>query len=304
MIKSMKVTNYLGVSLDFDLTNPVPSGFAILSIDGLGPVKADINVTDIASFDGALYNSSRVGKRNIVMKFRFFPHPTIEDTRLLSYKMFPVKKQVTILLETDNRLASVTGYVESNEPDIFSENEGCQVSIICPDPYFYSEGEDGTTEIVFSSSEPAFEFPFSNESLEEKLITFGIIKIYNERTLYYKGDTETGVTITLHATGQVDNVKIYNTKTAEFINIDTTKLQELTGSGIIAGDTITICTLKGKKSITLLRNSETTNILNCIDKNSTWFQLAKGDNLFAYSATYGATNLQIRISSQTIYEGV
>lgn len=304
MIKSLKVTNYLGSSLVFDLANPKPSGFAILSIDGLGPAKADVNITNIASNDGALFNSSRLNSRNIVIKFRFFPSPTIEDTRLLSYKMFPVKRQVTLQIETDNRIASITGYVESNEPDIFSENEGCQISIMCPDPYFYSDGDDGTQTVEFSTTEPNFEFPFSNESLDDKLIEFGIIRIYNERVMNYKGDAETGVLIELHATGQVDNVTIYNTVTAESMSIDTEKLKELTGNGIIAGDTITINTIRGNKKIALLRGGKETNILNCIDKDATWFQLVKGDNLFAYSAKYGAINLNVKIISRVIYEGV
>lgn len=63
-------------------------------------------------------------------------------------------------------------------------------------------------------------------------------------------------------------------------------------------------TVKGKKSITLLRNGKTTNILNCLDKNADWFQLAKGDNVFAYTAEEGSTNLQFKIENRVIYEGV
>lgn len=57
-------------------------------------------------------------------------------------------------------------------------------------------------------------------------------------------------------------------------------------------------------SLTLLRNGKTTNILNCLDKNADWFQLAKGDNIFAYTAEYGSTNLQFKIENRIVYEGV
>ena len=88
------------------------------------------------------------------------------------------------------------------------------------------------------------------------------------------------------------------------MRIDTDKLAKFTGSGIIAGDDIIICTVKGKKSITLQRAGKTTNILNCLVKNANWFQLAKGDNLFAYTADSGASNLQFKIENRIIYEGV
>ena len=304
MIRSVTVTNYLGDSKVLELANPEPSGFVIASIEGLGPVKSNINTTDLASNDGALYNSARLETRNIVFDIVFLEHSTIEDTRQLTYKYFPIKKPVTLVFKVDNREAMTLGYVESNEPTIFSEREGCQISIICPDPYFYSTGEGGTTVTVFSGVQPNFQFPWSNESLLIPLIEMGIIENLKERTIYYTGDSETGVVIQIHAIGRADNITIYNTGTRETFTIDTDRLQALTGYGIVAGDDIEISTLRGKKRITLLRNGIQTNILNCIDKNSSWFQLAKGDNVFTYIATYGSSNLQFKIISQIVYEGV
>ena len=54
MIKSVTVTNYLGESLKMELTNPYDSGIAITDITGIGPGKADINVTELTSSDGSL----------------------------------------------------------------------------------------------------------------------------------------------------------------------------------------------------------------------------------------------------------
>ena len=39
-------------------------------------------------------------------------------------------------------------------------------------------------------------------------------------------------------------------------------------------------------------------------KNTDWFTLAKGDNIFAFTADSGVTNLQFRIENKVIYEGV
>ena len=62
--------------------------------------------------------------------------------------------------------------------------------------------------------------------------------------------------------------------------------------------------LSVKKSMTLLRNGETTNILNILGKHSDWFMLARGDNVFSYTCDYGEENIYFKIISQTTYEGV
>lgn len=132
MIRSFTVTNPQGESLTLELVRPDLSGFQVKLIDGLGPVDATINFSDFGSGDGAMYNSSRVGTRNIVLTLGFMEKPTIEATRHLSNKYFPNKKNVHIVIVTDERTVVTDGYVEKNNPDIFSSEEGCQISIICP----------------------------------------------------------------------------------------------------------------------------------------------------------------------------
>ena len=185
MIKSITVTNHLGESLKMELARPELSGFAITSITGLGPGKATINKTEVSTMDGDLYNSARVGARNIVISLRYLMKNTIEEARQLSYKYFPLKRNIKLLIETDKRKAEISGYVESNEPDIFSKEEGAEISIICPYPYFYSAGSDGMNTIVFSGVEAMFEFPFSNESTSEDLIVMGSIQHKTEQLIRY-----------------------------------------------------------------------------------------------------------------------
>lgn len=304
MIKSIKITNYLGESLTLEMGSPEKSGLFIKKIEGLGPPKADINAKELATSDGGVYNSARATTRNIVITLGFLFNPTIEDMRQLTYKYFPIKQKLRFRIETDNRIAETYGYVESNEPEIFSKDEDTQISIICPDPYFYSAGKDGTQVTVFSGVEAQFEFPFSNESLTENLIEIGTLQYSTEQNIYYAGDSEVGVLITIHAIGSAGTITIYNTGTREMMKIDANKIKTLTGDGIINGDDIIVSTSKGDKYINLVRDGITKNILNALDKTSDWFQLAKGDNIFAYTATSGATNLQFKIENKLMYEGV
>lgn len=307
MIYSFAVTNYLGDRIKLELGRPDISGFLIKSVTGLGPVKANVNTTEVVTNDGSMFNSARLSQRNIVFQLAFVDTvygETIEDVRQKSYKYFPAKKSVEIVIETDNRYVKIKGYVESNEPDIFSSQEGTQISIICPDPYFHSAGEDGNNVTDFYTIDPVFEFPFSNESLTEPLLVFGEIQIKTEGVITYHGDSEIGVVIYIHAIGKATNINIYNTETREVMSINTDRLGQLTGKGLVASDDIVINTAKGEKSITLVRDGVSYNILNCLDKNTDWFSLSKGDNIFAFTAETGVTNLQFRIENQVIYEGV
>lgn len=307
MIYSIVVTNYLGDRIKLELGKPEISGFLIKSITGLGPAKANVNTTEVSTNDGSLFNSARLSQRNIVLDMVFINTvygESIEDLRQKSYKYFPLKKSVELTIETDNRCVKTTGYVESNEPNIFSSQEGTQISVICPDPYFYSAGEAGNNVTNFYSIDPMFEFPFLNESLDEPLLVFGEIQIKTEGVITYYGDSEIGVMIYIHAIGPATNINIYNTETREVMKINTDKISSLTGKGIVASDDIIINTEKGEKSITLIREGVSYNILNCLDKNTDWFTLAKGDNIFAFTADSGVTNLQFRVENKVIYEGV
>lgn len=304
MIKSVTVTNYLGDKMVLDLFNPKISGFAVEDITGLGPAKATINTTEVPTDDGSLYNSSRLNERNIVMSLRFDWIPLIEDARHKTYKYFPLKKKLNLVFETDRRIVQTDGYVESNEPDIFSNAEGCTISIICPDPGFYPYGDDAITRTPFHVITPLFEFPFENDSLTEPMLEFGNIEKYVARSIWYDGDEEVGIKLILHALGSVRNLTFRNARTREVMRLDTDKLQKLTGQGFVAGDDIIISTVRGEKGATLIRNGVSTNILNCISRDADWFKLAKGENVFTYEAEDGRDNLQITIENRTIYAGV
>ena len=301
MIQELKVRNYRGEEIKMELTKPEVTGFAITDIDGIGPEKADILSSEIATTDGSLFNSSRIPKRTITINITFLPSPTIEDTRQRTYKYFPLKKPLTLFFKTDNRECYINGYVESNEPDIFSKAESTKISIVCPDPYFYSVREYQT---IFYGIQPLFEFIFSNESLTRPLLEMGQINRMTEQTVYYEGDAEVGVVIHLIAMGEATDITIYNTETREKMRIDTDKLKKISGAKFGAGDELIITTIKGKKSVRLLRAGIYSNVLNCLDRDSDWFQLAKGDNVFTYTAKTGDTNLQFRVENQLVYEGI
>lgn len=160
MIRAVTVTNFKGEKLRLDLFNPWDSGLVVMKIDGIGGNKADINTTDISTGDGAYFNSARAQTRNIV--FTLKPLDDVETNRHKTYKYFPVKKEVKLEFETDTRSSFISGYVESNEPDIFNQQETMDISILCPDPYFTIADDSAT---AFNGMEGGFEFEFCDESV-------------------------------------------------------------------------------------------------------------------------------------------
>lgn len=304
MIYSVTVTNYVGDSWEIELANPKKYGIAITDITGIDAVSADIYDQEMASSDGSIYTSSRAKKRNIVISAKLLPVDTVEKVRHLLYKMFPVKRSTTLRFKTETRVCEIDGYVESNAHVIFKDQVTVQISIICPYPYFHSAGNDGENITYFYGTEPMFEFPFSNESLDDNLIEFGSIVNKKENVITYGGDEDVGVTIRIDAFGEAGSITIYNVLTRESLHLDNEKLKTMTGSGIKQGDEIIISTVKNNKYIQLLRDGKYTNILNCLDRDSDWILLSNGDNVFAYEADSGADNLQFRIENDILYTGV
>lgn len=310
MIQKVIITNPKGEALELELSNPEKSGLAVANIEGLGPPKANINGVELATSDGMLYSSARAATRNItftlVMYAREIDSPfgylSVEESRHLTYGYFPLKKKIRMTFVTDVRTVYADGYVESNEPVIFSQQEYATISVICPDPYLYEEGEKKTT---FSGIQPGFEFPFSNESLTEPLIEFGTIWKYTETVLTYRGTVDSGVLITIHNRADTSkNINIYNVDTTEYISIDTDRIEVITGEKYGLGDDIIISTVRGDRYCRLLKEGKYYNIIGCLSRDSDWLQLTNGRNVFAFTAEEGADKLSVTFSYNNAYVGV
>lgn len=305
MIKSFTITNHQNETLHLILTEPEKAGVAVASVEGLNPPKINVNTVDMANLDGSIFTSSRADARNIVFQLIMMEGiasaKSIEDSRHLVYRYFPIKHQIRIEVETDRRTSVIWGYVESNETYIFSKQEYAQISIVCPDPWFYDVND---RNVRFYAIEPLFEFPFSNESLTEDLINFGEIKLDTSVEFIYTGDVDTGLEMTIHATGPVENIVLYDRTTQQAMNIDTAKIEQVTGIAFGDGDDIIISTMKGAKYARMLHEGETYNIIAALAKNSEWFQITQGSNIIAFSAEKGQENLEFAVSYHLAYGGI
>lgn len=303
MINSILVTNDLGESVTLELRNPEQSGFFVLSIDGLGPVKATINIKEVLTMDGGVYNSARAQYRNIVIALAFDDSvDSIETVRQKTYKYFRLKSNVELEIRTDNRTLKTSGFIESNTPNIFSKIEATQISIICPNSYFFSTLE---TEIEMFPTIKLFEFPFENASLTQSLIVFGDIQLGSrQHNVINSGDVTIGAIFDVIITGDVTNIVISNNTNNQVMVIDSDEIVALTGSGLSTDDELIISTLKGNKYITLIRNDEEINVLSAFDIDSDWIELNVGNNVIVLTADSGISNTLFTIIYDTLYAGV
>lgn len=146
----------LGGDMPFD--DPV----FIRNVDGLGPVKADILTTPFASGRGELYQGSNTPKRNIVFSLGFNPDweglQTVASLRQILYRYFMPEHWCKLrFFSQEIPDVDIEGYVESCEPNMFSDDPEMQVSIICPKPDFVEVEatiyngivDNGTLEFTF-----------------------------------------------------------------------------------------------------------------------------------------------------------
>ena len=281
---TLKVENERGDQLELTHSND----YTGTNVEGLNPPKATINTAVVASFDGSRFNSSRMGERNLVLTIVI--ENEIERNRLNLYQYFKPKKPCKLYYKNASRDVSIEGYVETFEVSLFDSRQMAQISVICPDPFFQALAEK---TVDFRSVTPLFRFPFA---APDAGIPFATQETNVSKVIINGGDVESGVLITLHANGPVSNPVLYNVDTRESLGLTLT-MQD--------GDTVTINTNKGRKSVLLNRGGVTTNIINRLVRGSSWFQIASGANTFTYTVADDlTTNLTVTFRHTDKYEGV
>jgi hypothetical protein len=263
---------YLKNPINIDYDNGI--GLAIDSIEGLGPVEADINTTEMVS-DGDLFNSARVGKRNIVLNLAFYAESGngIETARRYSYQLFPIKQLLNIEIETDTRIVYTKGYVEKNEPLIFSNMCTTQISIICPDPKLYDYTEeigthDITVETVDILNNQYHGFDYQGEVGTGCVLNFTFGS--DVEASLAEGAPAFNFAFSNIIDGSLASVSVYPPTASE----------EHPNDGFKAGDILTISSVVGNKYCILTTSESETivsyNALNLLNQNPDWVIIKPG----------------------------
>lgn len=263
--------------------------YSVLEIQGLNPPNAVINTSEVALYDGAKFNSSKVEMRTIQLSISI--NVEAEKNRLALYKVIKTKHPINIYYTNDSRDVFIAGYVESIDIDFFAMKQTAAVSILCPEPYFKA-AQSMIQEVSLILG--AFHFPFAIEA--EKPIPISYYGDIFEINVINVGDIACGLQVEIHMDGPVKNPRIFNRDTREYIGVN---------GDFDAGDIIYINTQRGNKEVTLFNEGKYVNIFNSLAKGSTWLQLETGDNVLTYDAEGSSTDyMRVRFVYSPLYEGV
>ncbi len=119
--------------------HPNQNPIQIRDISGLEPVKAEITTTSFIQ-DGVLFQSSRLGMRNLVLILGLNPNwidQTMSTLRRMLYTYFLPKAWCKFRFYSDDMpTVEIEGFIETFEPNIFSQDPEIQISVLCPQPDF------------------------------------------------------------------------------------------------------------------------------------------------------------------------
>lgn len=261
--------------------------YTVTPVTGLTQATAVINRSTIATQHGSKFNSSRKGERFIT--FIVYPERDVEKSRLNLYKYIRTGEYIKLYLKNNSRAVWIEGHAEVMEGDLYAQKQQINVSVICENPFFKAIDTDVES---FAVIEGEFSFPFS---INEEGAIISTYCTYREKDIVNESDEEIGCVIDIIAIGEAVEPTIYNDTTGETFKVK----HEFT-----FGDVVRIDTRSGKKSVTLIRDGESTNILNKTDKSNKWIKLLPGANTFGYYAMGGTECLQIKVTMQTLYGGM
>lgn len=236
------------------INRPDSDLFEVRNIDGLGPVKADVNTTPFGSIAGESFTGTNVGKRNIVFTIGMTPDWndwTFSKLRRLLSKYFSPEQRIRLVFESmEFSPVEISGYIESNDPNMFSKDPEQQISIICPNLYFrsvYPVVVEGNSEIT--------------------------------SIIDYDGTVETGFNLLMHQESGPNptSTDIYS----DFPDVATPNFFRMDG-GPTPTEDISINTVPGEKYVRGIGvpGGEISNRLDDMNDISKWLKLYPGSNEF------------------------
>ena len=269
-------------------------GIVIEQIDGIYAFTGEVKTSPYSQTNGDRYKNTRAPKRNIVVMGKIFDD--FWNNRQLMYRVFRLGSLGQFCYsepDRSNRYADY--YVESVDIDQDPYRGQFQISLICPDPFFYA-GQSEYIDLAAWVSDFTFEHDFLQEGEELGHRETSMIK----EIMNLNGVDGIGMKITLSSSGDVVNPYVYLYETGERITIGTSDNPYTLGSS----KQVEIDTTTGKKNIVQIANNVKTRINEYLDPNSSFFQLGAGINTIGYNAASGANYLNVHIEYKMRYLGV
>lgn len=272
-----KVYKDNGIALD--LNNQEPK-WQFFNAEGLNPPSAQINTTRIAGTYGSRFNSAFLNNRNIVLYIRI--NGDVERNRRELESFFPTGEKVRLRFTTERSDVFADGYVETVDYALFTINQVMQISVICPDPFLYDWDE---TVVDGSDTSAGFRFPFAinlNDPIEFSTHSESQVVTIDNDT-----GTPTPLKIEITFLDPAFVMAVYNDTLGEVIDVRNGFSSD---PGFLEGDLLVIDTDPLHPQVT----QNGVNIFNKVRQNSTFYQLATGENSMSYRL-FGSGDVGARI---------
>jgi hypothetical protein len=289
-IEKLIYTNERGESVEFSHA----SRYHTNEVSGLNDIRNAIYSFSSMGQDGDTYLGSRIEAREIEIVGNIKERTKDEMIRRRRFLTRVLNPQLSATLTYEyGDFRRIIDCTVDNAP-VFPPKavyQGFTIQLKCLYPFWREETESRADIALWSDN-----FEFELEIPEDEGIEFGyrqpslIVNIHNG------GDVKTGMRVEFRAVGSVVNPSLINVDTGEFM-----KFNNLT---LPAGEVLTVSTYYGKKEITITSNNEVLNGFRYWDIDSTYLQLAVGDNLFRYDADSDIEGLEVSIYHNNMYLGV
>lgn len=250
----------------------------IINIDGLGPVKATVNLTQYGSLDGGFLNGVYTPNRNIVLTLRLNPDwasQSVESLRMMLYSYFMPQSVVRLrFTSTHLPVVEIDGIVESCDPNLWDkDSNNYQVSIINPNPYFVALDETAVTGKTASFSDT-----------EANVVT-------------YQGSVDTGFILDIDFPS--DGMPDASSSFVGDIRLIAPKSQQasiVTGVSVNPSQSVEISSVQGDKFVRQmsLTGQAPQSLLAQWANGSSWLTLTQGDNLFRFLSASPGLAWQLR----------
>lgn len=271
MITLVEARNSQGSLLSLPLGD-VSNGLALGKVEGLDPVKAEIVSSPFANLDGEDFQSSRRGPRDLGLLIDLEPDmadppTTVRGLRNDLYDFFMTQSWVNLRFYEDNgRESSISGYVETCEAPLWTQEPQMDINIRCMNPDFVDAESISSSHVTVEDS-----------------TTF---------TIDYDGTVKAGVKFTFAMTRDESNITIYHTPPDG-------SLRELDFQGaLLNGDTFVINTMPGQKGAWITRAGSESSVLYGIAPQANWISLQRGPNVFRVYATGTAIPFTIEYTNR------
>ena len=283
-------TNADGFSLTFNEKDFSP--FLLGGAEGIYDVINNVHVSENSMIDGATYQGSTAKFRNIVLRLK--DKEDYPENRDMLNRLFKEKETGTLVFqEGDSAQRKIEYVVESLSSTAEWDKRIHEVSLICPDPYFYDISAQSEALAYWQAD---FIFPFVSPADEGFIFGHRVTEKIKHITNDFAEDN-IGLTITLTCTGQVINPYITRIESNEVLHIGHANKV----FGMQTGDVVTITTATGNKHVTLTRNGVTTEINHYLTEDSVFIQLMRGENSIGYDASSGEDSLLVDLGYQLKY---